>query len=129
MSAFSPGARQGGVVHAVIALVALAILLAVLTGLNERLGIGDSAAFWALFVVGMVICALGPLGQGASYGWFNPLHIAGYVLGVLLLLLGAAVLFAVAIPGVSSVQGAIVLLGALMVAKGVLAMFYRQPHG
>mgnify|MGYP000844970114 CR=1 FL=1 len=29
-------------------------------------------------------------------------------------------------PGISTIQGAIVLLGALMVVKGVLAMFYRQ---
>jgi hypothetical protein len=126
MSTFSPTLRKGGATHAVLALVALAILIAVLAGVNERLGIGDSAAFWALFVVGMVICAIGPLGQGATFGWFNPLHIAGYVLGVLLLLLGAAVLFGIAIPGISSVQRAIVLLGALMVVKGVLAMFYRQ---
>lgn len=112
--------------HAILALVAVAVLVAVLTGVNEWLGITDSAAFWVLFVVGLTICALGPLGQGATYGWFNPLHIAGYVLGVLLLLLGAAVLFGLSIPGISTIQGAIVLLGALMVVKGVLAMFYRQ---
>jgi hypothetical protein len=53
------------------------------------------------------------------------LHIAGYAFGVLLLLLGAAVLFDVAIPGISSVQRAIVLLSVLMFVKGVLAIFYR----
>ena len=126
MSAYSAGLNKSKTTHAILALVAVAVLVAVLTGVNEWLGITDSAAFWVLFVVGLTICARGPLGQGATYGWFNPLHIAGYVLGVLLLLLGAAVLFGLSIPGISSIQGAIVLLGALMVVKGVLAMFYRQ---
>jgi hypothetical protein len=125
MSTFSTGLNKSSATHSVLALVAVAILIAVLAGLNERVGIGDGAAFWALYVVGLTICALGPLGQGARYGWWNPLHIAGYAFGVLLLLLGAAVLFDVAIPGISSVQRAIVLLSVLMFVKGVLAIFYR----
>lgn len=126
MSTSSHEFSKGGASHTVLALVAVAILVAVLTGINERLGIGDSVAFWALFVVGLIICAIGPLGQGVTYGWWNPLHIAGYVLGALLLLLGASIPFGMAIPGVSSVRGAVVLLGGLMIVKGVLAMFYSR---
>jgi hypothetical protein len=128
MSTFSPDLQKGSTAHTVLAGIAVVILVGVLTGVNEQLGIGDSAAFWALFVVGLAICAGGPLGQGTAYGWWNPLHITGYVLGVLLLLLGAAVLFDIAIPGISSVQGAVVLLGGLMIVKGVLAMFYRRQR-
>ncbi len=128
MSAFASDRPKGHAAHTVLASIAVVILVAVLTGLNERLGIGDGGAFWALFVVGMVICAGGPLGKGAKYGWWNPLHIAGYLLGVVLLLLGGAVLFDVVLPGAGSAQGATVLLGTLMAVKGVLALFYRQPR-
>lgn len=127
MSTLSPR-RQGGVLlHAGLALVAAVIVVAVLAGFNERLGIDDTVAFWGLFLVGVALCGAGPLGQGAAYGWWNPLHIAGYLLGVALVLLGVAVLFEIALPGIATVQAAIVIVAGLMVVKGVLAMFYRRP--
>jgi hypothetical protein len=126
MSILSPHLNKRSLTHAVLVLVAALIFIAVLTGLNEWLNIGDTVAFWGLFLVGLALCMAGPLGDGAAHGWRNPLHIAGYILGTIILLLGAAILFDTALPGISAVQSAIVVLGALMIVKGVVAMFYKK---
>jgi hypothetical protein len=117
--------RRNSAAHTALAALAALILIAVLTGLNERLGVADTAAFWAMFLVGVLLCTGGPLGHGATFGWFNPLHVAGYALGVLLLLLGAAVLFDFTIPGIADAQAAVVALAAGMLVKGLLALLYR----
>jgi hypothetical protein len=130
MSTLSSSGHKLDVTHAVLAAAAALIFIAVLVGINERLGIGDTFAFWALFAAGMLLCARGPLGRGAVYGWWNSLHIAGYGLGVVIMLLGLAQLFDIALPGISSAQGSVLVLGLLMILKGALAMFYRtQPAG
>ena len=120
MSTFSQRLNKGSLPHTVLALVAALIFIAVLTGLNEGWGIADSVAFWTLFSVGFVLCAVGPLGQGATYGWWNPLHIIGYVVGAVILLLGAGMLFDITVPGVSTVQTSIWILAGLMVVKGMV---------
>ena len=85
------------------------------------------AGFFALFVAGFAFCSVGGISQAPTYGWAHPISITGYVLGIAALLLGATVLLQISVPGISSVQSAILVLGALMVVKGVLAIFYRQP--
>jgi hypothetical protein len=125
MSTLSSSGHKLDVTHAVLAGAAALIFIAVSVGINERLGIGDTVAFWALFAAGMLLCVRGPLGRGGIYGWWNPLHIAGYGLGVLIMLLGLAQLVDVALPGISSVHGSVLVLGLLMILKGALAMFYR----
>lgn len=126
MNTVSASVQRSTLSHNLLALTALLLVIAVLLGFNERFGIGDSTMFWALFLVGMTICAIGPLGRGATYGWWNPLHIAGDVLGTILLFLGGAVLFNVGPAWLSAPQNAIFILATLIAVKGVLAMFYRS---
>lgn len=128
MNTVSASVQRSTLTHNLLALVALLIVIATVLGLNVRFGVGDSTMFWALFLVGMTICAIGPLGRGATYGWWNPLHVTGYVLGTILLLLGAAVLFNAGPAWLAAPQSAIVILAALIAVKGVLAMFYRPTH-
>jgi hypothetical protein len=128
MNTVSASVQRSTLSHNLLALIALLLVIATVLGLNERFGVGDSTMFWALFLVGMTICAIGPLGRGATYGWWNPLHIAGYVLGTILLLLGAAVFFDIGPTWLATPQTTIFILAALIAVKGVLAMFYRPAH-
>ncbi|HSM56967.1 MAG TPA: hypothetical protein VK879_12520 [Candidatus Sulfomarinibacteraceae bacterium] len=73
-----------------------------------------------------MMCARGPLGQGAELGWWNPGHIAGYVLGGLALVLGMAVLFDWSLPLINSPRAAVLVLGLLMVAKMLTALLYPR---
>jgi hypothetical protein len=127
MSTNSSQPKKAKLTHTGLAVLAAIIVIAVLTSVNERLGVSDILAFWALFLVGVFLCGAGPSGQGATYGWWNPLHIIGYVIGAVLLLLAVAIMFGLTVPGISSVQSATMVVAALMVVKGVVAMFYQPP--
>ncbi len=54
--------------------------------------LSDRLAFLVLVMVGLTLCSLSPLGEGALYGWWNPRHILGYLLGAGALLFSLAVL-------------------------------------
>lgn len=116
--------RQKNWTIAILGVAAALLVVGVLANVSQSIGIGDRVAFWVLFVVGMTMCAMGPLGHGASYGWWNARHIVGYILGAIILLLGAAVLFNVPVPGIASDRPAILALAGLMVVKvGVAALY------
>lgn len=109
-------------------LVAAAILLvaAVETGAGPALGLGNRLAFWLLFLVGMTMCARGPLGHGQRYGWTNWRHLLGYLLGAIALLIGAALLFDFPLPAIANDHTAVLALGPLMALKVAIARLY--PH-
>jgi hypothetical protein len=109
-----------------LGVAAALITVGVLANLHLSLGISDRFAFFALFLVGMTMCALGPLGQGQRYGWGNPRHIVGYVLGVLILVLGAAMLFGLPLPWILDARMALVTLAVLMLIKVGAAAFYPR---
>lgn len=128
MNTVSVSMQRSTFTHNLLALIALLLIIATVLGFNERFGIGDNVMFWTLFLVGMTICAMGPLSRGATYGWWNPLHIAGYVLGTILLLLGIAVFFNVGPTWISAPQNATFIMAILIAIKGILAMFYRAAN-
>lgn len=111
-------------VNITLGIISAFLVVAVLTGFNRSFGLGARGAFWVLFVIGVTMCALGPLGQGAVLGWWNPRHIIGYILGGVALLLGAAMLFNVSLPLLDSPRLAVLALGVLMAAKIVVAFLY-----
>lgn len=112
--------------NVILGLGATLLVVAVVTGANEKLGLGARTAFWMLFAVGFVMCALGPLGQGADFGWLNPRHIAGYVLGATALCLGVVVLFDLSLPLVGTTRAAFLALALVMAAKFVIAHLYPR---
>lgn len=109
-------------------LVAVAILLvaAVETGAGPALGLDNRLAFWLLFLVGLTMCARGPLGHGARYGWANWRHLLGYVLGAAALLIGAAMLFDFSLPAIGNDQAAVLALGLVMAVKVTIAYLYPR---
>lgn len=126
MNTITPSTTAFGLVNIVLGAGSALLVLSVWTGFSENLGLGARAAFWILFLVGMTMCALGPLGQGAVVGWGNPRHIAGYILGGAALLLGAAVLFDFSLPLVNNPRTAVLALGLLMAVKVVIALLYPR---
>lgn len=126
MNTTSTELQQKNSTIAVLGVAAALLVVGVLANVSQSIGIGDRVAFWVLFAVGLTMCAMGPLGHGASYGWWNIRHIVGYILGAIILLLGAAVLFNVAVPGIASDRTAMMALAGLMVVKvGVAALYPR----
>jgi hypothetical protein len=80
-------------------------------------------AFGVTFFVGMAMCSRG-LEQGLERGWLHPITMLGSVLGVLLLGLGASVVFRRSVGPVTSDRNALFALLGLMAVKFVLAGLY-----
>lgn len=97
---------------------------------------GDRAAFFALVVIGMTMCALGGIGKTPqALGWTHPLTLFGIVMGVLALALAGAVFagrtaflapFGAAVgltaPAVTTEQLAIAALALIMAAKYLVGL-------
>ncbi|MEO8610385.1 MAG: hypothetical protein ABI690_20990 [Chloroflexota bacterium] len=74
-----------------------------------------------LVVIGMAMCAVGGITPTlAKYGWTSPGFIIGAVLGVLMLLIPAAVLVGIKLPLIGGEHEAIIALAILGVAKIVI---------
>jgi hypothetical protein len=119
MSATAQPSTQSALPVAVLGVIAFLVILAVLTGKNVDLPLISEGrgAFFILFLVGFAMCTLGGVGH-VSPGPGALLHnVIGGVLGVLLLLLGAAVLFNVKASFIPDERGSFVLLALLMTAK------------
>jgi hypothetical protein len=107
--------------------VAIAMLVvAILAGWNRVFGLSDRLAFLALVLVGLTLCSLSPLGKGALYGWWNPLHIFGYVMGAAALLLSLAVLLNLPLAAGLTLQSAVLVLAGVMLLKSLITLLY--PH-
>ncbi len=111
---------------ALFGLISALLIAGVLTNVTPQFGISDRIAFIALVILGLAMCGTGKLGLGAVYGWANPLHLAGYVLGAFWLGLAALVVLGVPFPFIATDRAAIIALGALMLVKlGVAQLYHR----
>lgn len=110
----------------VLATAALLICIAVLSGLNQNVNLSNRHAFWLLFLIGLALCGLGPLGEGERVGWWNPRHLLGYLLGAFALLLGAAMYFDFTLPGIHTTRAAVLALALLVVIKMGVACLYPR---
>jgi hypothetical protein len=98
-----------------------AIVLAASLGRFKLPLIGsERSAFFALAVIGMIMCTLGM--QFERYGWSHPASIAGIVLGSLALIIVAAVLFRLRLPLITDDRAATIALAAIMTTKAVIAV-------
>jgi hypothetical protein len=71
-----------------------------------------------LLVLGMAICAQGGIGRvAATNAWGHPLSILGYILGVAILFIAAAVFFSIKLPFIQNDQSGLLIVAGLMVAK------------
>lgn len=104
-----------------LGIVAVLLVLAVLTGRRIPLLSSDRAVFIALLVVGMAMCALGPLRNIQPDAWLRPMNVVAMVLGGLALLLGLVVLTGIRVPWIASDRSALVLLAIVILSKVLLS--------
>ena len=124
--------RTSSVNWGLLALVAVALLLvvAVVTGRRLPLITGDKAAFYTLLIVGVAMCAMGPLAEIAEKGaWLSLSGLIGIILGGLALVLAAAVLFGIQLPLIASERTAFLALAGIVVAKVLAAGVHRLVIG
>ena len=133
-TAYSGSAAVANLIGAAIAL----LIFAVLTNSPIPLLGSDRATFIALIILGTTMCALGGVGRAPSrYGWTHPVTLFGIVVGIVAMLLAAAVLVGqpafldpiATIVGRTSVDAghdrpAIVVLGVLMAIKWLVGLVY-----
>ena len=112
------------VIATLLGVLAVLVLLAVLTNASLIVAGGDSAAFTALVLIGVGMCAVAGISRApATLGWTHPVTVSGAVLGMAILALIVANAFgwtAVLDPYAAaigiSVQRAAVLILALLIA-------------
>jgi hypothetical protein len=121
----------------------LAALIVVTLLFNIRLPLlgTDRAAFIALVVVGMTMCALGGIGRAQStVGWTDPITLLGIGIGSLTLVLVAAVLtgrasflepISVLVGGTSSIgsatnRAATLALAGLIAVKWAIGLLFLR---
>jgi hypothetical protein len=81
----------------------------------------DKAAFFALGIVGFIMCILVMKHGIELYGWTDLFVIISSVLGTVILLLVAVVIFQIENPIISNDRTALFLLTGLLLAKVILA--------
>lgn len=109
----------------VLALLAAAVALVGLTGIDAPLLGNPTVAILALVALGMAICALGGIGRVAAVKqWKHPLSIVGYMLGGLILLITAAALLGIGLPLVRNDQQALAAIAVLMVVKMLISILH-----
>lgn len=100
------------------------LVLGVLTGRKLPLIANDKTALIVLLVLGIAMCAPG-IGRVAQAGaWAQPLSILAYLLGALILLVGAAGIFGFKLPLVTDPRSAIIAVSGLAVVKLVLSAIH-----
>jgi hypothetical protein len=102
------------------------LIVGTLAGWTQVIGLSERAAFLILSAIGFSMCAFSPLGAGARYGWANPRHLAGYVLGGLALVLSLGVLFNLPFAAGISAHAAFLALAGIIALKIVVAALYPR---
>jgi hypothetical protein len=102
----------------VVGIVVALLIGAVLAGFHHAFGLSDRTAFSLLAVAGMAFCLTGM--KIETYGWKNPFNLVGSFLGMIILLLVAAVFTGIPFPGVASDRDAFIALAILIGMKVVL---------
>jgi hypothetical protein len=102
-----------------LGIVEAAIVIASLARIPLPLVVDVRSALVVFVVVGMAMCGIG-MGI-AQYGWLNPFNLAGILIGVAILAIGALTILGAHLPFVADECAAILVIAALMVVKIVLA--------
>jgi hypothetical protein len=124
-----------------LGVAAAVIVVALLANIRLPLLGSDRAAFIALVVVGMTMCALGGIGRAQStLGWTDPITLVGIIIGSVALVLVAAVLtdragflapISAFVGGTSSLESstdraATVILAGLIAVKWVIGLVFLR---
>ncbi|MCC7450056.1 MAG: hypothetical protein IT324_21745 [Anaerolineae bacterium] len=101
--------------------LALGITVATAAGINLPVISSERIAVFALIIVGFVMCSIGGSGRAiGSYGITHPISIVGAILGLLVFLVGASVLFSFKLPLIADDRTAVFVVAGLIVIKLVI---------
>ena len=78
----------------------------------------DRAIFFALLVIGFVMCAIEGVGRAFnSYGMTSPISILGAIVGILALILAASVVFGFKLPLIADDRATVYAIGGIILIK------------
>jgi hypothetical protein len=121
--------NASNIVLGVLGIMGALLIFAVFTNRQIPLVSGHRAAFVALLIFGVVMCALGPLRSIQPTAWGQPMTVVAVVLGSLALLLSVAVLSGIRMPLIPNDRAAFVALAIIMVTKVVLTAVHHTWSG
>lgn len=108
----------------VLAVLFAAVVFVAVTGKKVPLISNIRVAMVALLLLGMAMCSTGIGRVSAIQQWTHPLSILGYLLGVLILVIGLATTFGLKLPYIHSDIQAIVWVTILVGAKVLDAILH-----
>jgi hypothetical protein len=109
-----------------LGLAALLLIFLVLTGRPIPFISGYRAAFFVLLVIGMAMCAPA-IGRAITSGtWTQPLPLIASAIGVVIVLLGIAVLLGAQVPLITGEREAFIALALLGGSKVALTLVDRM---
>jgi hypothetical protein len=101
----------------VFALLFAAVVFITVTGKKVPVISNTRVAMVALLLLGMAMCTSGIGRVAAIQQWMHPLSILGYLLGVLILVIGLATTFGLKLPYIQNDIQAIILVTILVGVK------------
>jgi hypothetical protein len=113
------------IVLSLLGILAAGLVFAVLTGRQLPVLAGDRAAFFVLLIVGFIMCSVGSLRNIQPHEWVHPMNLLASLLGVMALLLGAALLTGFNLPLISGDRDAFVILAVILFSKVLLATVHH----
>jgi hypothetical protein len=108
-----------------VALLFAALIFTVATGRKIPFITNIQSAMVVLLVLGMTMCALGGIGRVSALGqWTHPLSILGYLVGVLILVIGIATIFGWKLPYIQNDVQAVIIVSILTAAKIIFSVLH-----
>ena len=107
-----------------LALLIVAIVFIAVTGKKVPMFSNARIAMGAVLVLGMAMCTSGIGRVAAIQQWTHPLAILGYLLGVLILVIGLGTVFGWKLPFIQSDAQAILIVAVLVGIKVVNALVH-----
>lgn len=110
----------------ILGILSVGLIFAVLTGKKLPVLNTDRTALIGLVVIGMAICAQAGIGPVSHTGaWFHPLSIIGYLLGALIIIIGAVALFGKNIPPLTDFHQSFIVVVMIAGIKIILTTIHR----
>lgn len=82
--------------------------------------------FIALFIIGFALCSRGIVKISADDNWVSPFAVAGYLLGLLAIVLFISILTGHKFLFISDDKQATVVLGAIIILKFIIGFMYSS---
>ena len=108
-----------------IALLFAGVFFAFMTGRRLPLISSERGTMIALLALGFAMCTIGGSGRVAAMNaWSHPLSILGMLLGVIIAVIGLAVIFGAKLPFLQNGTQAVMIVTALVIVKVAITVLH-----